>query len=81
MTTTLVKPSTDLGSGHELVKAAGVAQDKAYDALEAFANALYEELVLVQLMSLDKADAAIRGVLAQVGEELAHDWNYIQTDE
>lgn len=76
MTNALIKPVTDAASGHELVKAAGIAQDKAYDALEAFANALYEELVLVQLMPLDKADAAIRGMLTQVGEELAHDWAY-----
>ena len=80
MAISLIKPLTDKSSGHEIVKAAGQAEDVAYDALEAFANALYEELVLVQLMPLDKADLAIRATLAKVGEELAHDWSYTEQE-
>lgn len=55
---------------------AGKAQDAAYDALQAFADALYAEALDVKGQSVAQADLLVRGVLAQVGEEMAHDWQY-----
>ena len=60
----------------QLVREAGDAQDAAYDALQAFADALYAEAVQVKGQSPQQADLMIRGILVQVGEELAHDWAY-----
>jgi phage gp46-like protein len=60
----------------QLVREAGDAQDAAYDALQAFADALYTEAVRVKGQSPQQADLMIRGILVQVGEELAHDWTY-----
>ena len=60
----------------QLVREAGDAQDSAYDALQTFADALYAEAVQVKCQSPQQADLMIRGILVQVGEELAHDWAY-----
>lgn len=59
-----------------LAAEAGKAQDAAYDALQAFADALYAEALDVKGQSVAQADLLVRGVLAQVGEEMAHDWQY-----
>ena len=60
----------------QLVREAGDAQDAVYDALQAFADALYTEAVQVKGQSPQAADLMIRSILVQVGEELAHDWTY-----
>jgi hypothetical protein len=60
----------------QLVREAGDAQDAAYDALQAFADALYAEAVRVKGKTRLQADLMIRAILVRVGEELAHDWVY-----
>jgi hypothetical protein len=60
----------------ELVRKAGDAQDAMYDAIQAFADALYEEAVKVKGHSPDQADLVVRGLLVGIGEEMAHDWVY-----
>jgi len=60
----------------QLVREAGDAQDAVYDALQAFADALYTEAVQVKGQSPQAADLMIRSILVQVGEELAHEWTY-----
>lgn len=76
MTTTLQPRPISETTRRELVLLAGNAQDAAYDALQAFADALYEEAVLVQGKTPEQADLVIRGILANVGTEMAHDWEY-----
>lgn len=61
---------------HQAIRRAGDAEDAAYDALQAFADALYEEALLVRLQTPEQADVIIRGILARIGEEMAHDWVY-----
>lgn len=60
----------------ELVRASSDSQDALYDAIQLFADALFDELVQVREWDRAKADLAIRGTLVKIGEEMAHDWQY-----
>lgn len=76
MTTTLHPFQFSDATKRELVRNAGNAQDALYDAIQTFADALYEEAVKVKGQSPSQADLAIRGFLVGIGEEMAHDWTY-----
>lgn len=65
----------------ELVRASSDSQDALYDAIQTFADALYEELVTVREWKHSQADLAIRGALVKIGEEMAHDWQYGPLDD
>ena len=65
----------------ELVRASSDSQDALYDAIQLFADALYDELVQVREWDSVKADLAIRGTLVKIGEEMAHDWKYGPLDD
>ncbi len=65
-----------------LAQKAGDARDAAYDALQAYADAVYAELVC-RAHSIDgrpcdpaQADLIARGILSEMGVEMAHDWEY-----
>jgi hypothetical protein len=61
---------------------AGMARDAAYDALQAYADAVYRELVEgthhARGLRFDasQADLIARGILSEMGVEMAHDWEY-----
>jgi hypothetical protein len=61
---------------------AGMARDAAYDALQAYADAVYRELVEgthhARGLRFDasQADLITRGILSEMGVEMAHDWEY-----
>lgn len=76
MTTTLHPHQFDDPAQRELVKTAGMTEDLACDALARFATALYEEAILVKLMTPNQADLIVRACLVRLGEEMAHDWSY-----
>ncbi|MGA1013483.1 hypothetical protein [Vulcanococcus sp.] len=65
-----------------LAAAAGAARDAAYDALQAYADAVYAELVGAARhacglpLSPSHADLVARGILSEMGAEMAHDWEY-----
>ena len=65
----------------ELVRASSDSQDALYDAIQLFADALFDELVQVREWDSAKADLAIRGALVKIGEEMAHDWKYGPLDD
>lgn len=60
----------------------GMARDAAYDALQAYADAVYRELVEgthhARGLRFDaaQADVIARGILSEMGVEMAHDWQY-----
>jgi hypothetical protein len=60
----------------------GMARDAVYDALQAYADAVYRELVEglhhARGMRFTDADADLiaRGMLDEIGTEMAHDWAY-----
>lgn len=60
----------------------GMARDAAYDALQAYADAVYRELVdgthHARGLRFDasQADVIARGLLSEIGTEMAHDWQY-----
>ena len=59
-----------------------MARDAAYDALQAYADAVYAELAYgthhAKGMRFDAAlaDLTARGILSEIGTEMAHDWEY-----
>lgn len=65
-----------------LALATGMARDAAYDALQAYADAVYRELVegthhaFGTRFSGSQADVIARGILSEMGVEMAHDWQY-----
>lgn len=65
-----------------LALATGMARDAAYDALQAYADAAYRELVQGThharglRFSGPQADVIARGLLSEMGMEMAHDWQY-----
>lgn len=65
-----------------LALATGMARDAAYDALQAYADAVYRELVQGthhargMRFSGPQADVIARGLLSEMGVEMAHDWQY-----
>jgi hypothetical protein len=65
----------------DLVRASSDSQDALYDAIQLFADALFDELVQVREWDSAKADLAIRGTLVKIGEEMAHDWQYGPLDD
>jgi hypothetical protein len=60
----------------------GMARDAVYDALQAYADAVYRELVEGNhhargLRFTDaEADLIARGMLDEIGTMMAHDWAY-----
>ena len=65
----------------DLVRASSDSQDALYDAIQLFADALFDELVQAREWDSAKADLAIRGTLVKIGEEMAHDWQYGPLDD
>lgn len=61
---------------------AAMARDAAYDALQAYADAVYRELAEGThharglRFSASQADLITRGILSEMGVEMAHDWEY-----
>jgi hypothetical protein len=81
MTTTLHPFQVQDPTERALVRASSDSQDALYDAIQTFADALFEELVLVKQWDPARADLAIRGSLVKIGEEMAHDWTYGPSDD
>ena len=60
----------------------GMARDAAHDALQAYADAIYRELVegthhaRGRRFTSDEADLIARGMLDEIGCVMAHDWEY-----
>jgi hypothetical protein len=59
----------------------GMARDAAYDALQAYADAACRELIHGRhakglRFSKGQAELICRGLLSEMGVEMAHDWEY-----